>query len=244
MKRFTETQKWEDQWFRRLPLEMKALWCWLLDKCDNAGVIDPDIELASFQIGYQYPMDTLSRFEERVVKLACGKYFIPKFIAFQYGKLSADCRAHGPVFQSLAKHGINADNLHFIGYPMGMDTLQDKDKEKVQIKDKEKAKEKESEKSKSRGTIDELKAFAVELGLPESDGESMFWHWDGNGWKNGPNPVKNWKSGIQKWKSQGWLPSQKSQPSLFPTSKGTAEDRQNPAVKKEPGIQIPNLMEK
>jgi len=78
MKRFTETQKWEDAWFRRLPLELKTLWSWLLDKCDNAGVIDPDLDLASFQIGYQYPIDTLSKFDGRVVKLANGKFFIPR----------------------------------------------------------------------------------------------------------------------------------------------------------------------
>jgi hypothetical protein len=37
----------------------------------------------------------------------------------------------------------------------------------------------------------------------------MFHHWEANGWKNGPNPVKDWKAGIRKWRSQGWLPSQK-----------------------------------
>tara|TARA_R110000868_G_scaffold51318_2_gene162881 strand:- start:558 stop:881 length:324 start_codon:yes stop_codon:yes gene_type:complete len=73
MKRFTETQKWEDPWFRRLRPEMKLLWQWLCDKCDNAGIIDPDLELASFQIGYQYPSDTLLEFGERVVLLDCRK---------------------------------------------------------------------------------------------------------------------------------------------------------------------------
>jgi hypothetical protein len=123
MKRFTETQKWEDPWFRRLPLEMKLLWQWLCDRCDNAGIIDPDIELASFQIGYQYPMDTLSQFDGRVVKIECGKWFIPKFIEFQYGNLSHDCKAHRPIFLSLEKHGMK-------GYPKGIDTLQEKEKEK------------------------------------------------------------------------------------------------------------------
>jgi uncharacterized protein YdaU (DUF1376 family) len=69
---------------------------------------------------------------------------------------------------------------------------------------------KESKKSLSRGTIEELKAFAIEIGLPSSDGESMYYHWESNGWKNGSSPVKDWKAGIRKWKSQGWLPSQKT----------------------------------
>jgi len=65
------------------------------------------------------------------------------------------------------------------------------------------------EKQKSKGTIQELKLYAVEINLPESDGEFMFDHWTSNGWKNGPSSVKDWKAGFRKWKSQGWLPSQK-----------------------------------
>ena len=134
MKRFTETQKWEDPWFRKLKPEMKLLWQWLLDRCDNAGVIEPDIELASFQIGYQYPMDTLSEFSERVIQLDCGKHFIPKFIQFQYGQLSKDCKAHKPIFMSLQKHSLNES---MIGYPKGINTLQEKEKETDQEKEKD-----------------------------------------------------------------------------------------------------------
>lgn len=51
MKRFTETTKWDDPWFRKLTPAAKLLWQWMLDHCDGAGVIDPDLELASFQTG-------------------------------------------------------------------------------------------------------------------------------------------------------------------------------------------------
>lgn len=63
--------------------------------------------------------------------------------------------------------------------------------------------------SLSRGSLEELRNYAVEIGQTTLDGESMFHHWESNGWKNGSNPVKNWKAGIQKWKQNGWLPSQK-----------------------------------
>ena len=201
MKRFTETAKWDDPWFLELPMEHKLLWQWLCDRCDNAGIIEPSLKLASFQIGFQYPMDTLSVFGKRLVEIEGGKWFIPKFIPFQYGALSKDCKAHNPVFASLAKNGIDPESLNLKGYPKGIHTLQEKEKEKV--------KEKDRAREKVKGTVDELKAFAVEIGLPPSDGESMFHHWEANGWKNGPNPVKDWKAGIRKWKSQGWLPSQK-----------------------------------
>jgi hypothetical protein len=134
MKRFTENQKWDDPWFMELPMEYKVLWLWLCDKCDNAGIIDPSLRLASFHIGFQYPMDSLLVFGDRIIEIGKGKWFIPKFITFQYGTLSRDCKAHNPIFTSLEKHGIDAINLRFKGYAKGIHTLQEKEKEK----DKEK----------------------------------------------------------------------------------------------------------
>ena len=136
MKRFTETQKWDDPWFLELPMHLKLLWQWLCDKCDNAGVVDPSIKLASFHIGYQYPINTLSKFGNRLVKLPCGKFFIPKFIEFQYGTLSKDCKAHNPIFISLEKHGLK-------GYPKGIHTLQEEEEDKEKETEKEKEKEQE-----------------------------------------------------------------------------------------------------
>lgn len=64
-------------------------------------------------------------------------------------------------------------------------------------------------KGKAKATLDEVKAFAKELNLPESDGESCFHKWEGNGWKNGTNSIKDWKATIRSWKAAGFLPSQK-----------------------------------
>jgi hypothetical protein len=60
-----------------------------------------------------------------------------------------------------------------------------------------------------RGTQAELEAYAVQIGLPASDGASMFNHWEANGWMNGQNSSKDWRAGLRKWRDQGWLPSQK-----------------------------------
>ena len=65
--------------------------------------------------------------------------------------------------------------------------------------------------NKGTCTLDEARAFARELGLPESDGESCFHKWEGNGWKNGTNRVKDWKATVRSWKTAGYLPSQKNQ---------------------------------
>lgn len=204
MKRFTETSKWDDPWFRRLPPEMKLLWQWLLDRCDNAGIIDPDIDLASFQIGHQYPMDTLSQFGDRVIQIDCGKWFIPKFITFQYGELSAECRAHKPVFQSLEKHQIDATKLHLKGYPKGINTLQEKEKDKDKDSSRARARE-----AKAKAPIEDVIEFTRSQNLPDTDGEACFWKWEANGWTNGGKPIKDWKATIRSWKAAGHLPSQK-----------------------------------
>lgn len=75
--------------------------------------------------------------------------------------------------------------------------------------------------SKSKGSLEELKEYCKSIGLHESDGDFMFHKWEESGWKNSGNPVKDWKAGIRKWKSQGWLPSQKVQ-QLF-----TSKESQN-----------------
>ncbi len=62
--------------------------------------------------------------------------------------------------------------------------------------------------SKSRCTQKESEDFCVSIGLPRSDGEAMFLHWEEKGWAK----VKDWRLTIRKWKSFGYLPSQKSKP--------------------------------
>lgn len=63
---------------------------------------------------------------------------------------------------------------------------------------------------KNRMTLEELKKFAVEIGLPESDGEATFYKWEGNGWKNGGDPVVDCKATMRNWKTRGFFPSQKN----------------------------------
>jgi hypothetical protein len=111
MKRFTETLKWQNPWFRKLTPEAKLLWLWLVDHCDPAGIIEPDFALASFQIGVEIDEEVVAELGSRIVRLPSGKDHIPAFIGFQYGQLSRSCRAQNKVFDSLERHGL----LHIVG---------------------------------------------------------------------------------------------------------------------------------
>jgi len=57
--------------------------------------------------------------------------------------------------------------------------------------------------SKSSCTEEEAQKFCESLGLPKSDGTAMVLHWQEKKWP------KDWKLTIRKWKSFGYLPSQK-----------------------------------
>jgi hypothetical protein len=84
-----------------------------------------------------------------------------------------------------------------------------------------------TEPNAARGTQAELEAYAVQLGLPASDGASMFNHWEANGWMNGQNAIKDWRAGLRKWRDQGWLPSQKviHRPAPAPTTRSDTANR-------------------
>ncbi len=71
----------------------------------------------------------------------------------------------------------------------------------------------------------EIEEYCASIGLPRSDGEAMFLHWEEQKWP------KNWKLTIKKWKSFGYLPSQKR------VKRGARSDEQKPIDKSK--IEVP-----
>jgi len=163
-KRFTDTDKWKDPWFQDLPIKYKIMWFYLLDNCNLAGIWKVNVRLASFQIGEPFESSEILRiFKGRITDLGEGKWFINKFIEFQYGKLSVNCKPHIPVINLLKEHKIK-------GYLKGIETLKEKDKEKDKDMDKEKDKENE---------LFELfwNQYHQKSGKPKTDREPSLKHW-------------------------------------------------------------------
>ena len=50
-KRFSSTEKWDDVWFSELSPIGKLLFLFIVDKCNNAGFIEPNCRLHSFTMG-------------------------------------------------------------------------------------------------------------------------------------------------------------------------------------------------
>jgi hypothetical protein len=131
VKRFTETSKWIDPWFIRLPALRKLFWMYICDCCDASGVMDFCAELAAVQLGTQVAEDWFADFGHRVKKLPNGKYQIVKFLPFQYGTVDPNCPAHKPVIRLIHSNGLKIEDKVVV-------TLSNRVLDKVQEKDKDK----------------------------------------------------------------------------------------------------------
>lgn len=144
-KRFTDTDKWDKEWYMDLSLKGKLLILFLFDKCDSSGVWSPNWMLASTYIGSKVSESDLKSLGKHVEKLPSGKYFIPDFIKFQYGELTESCPPHRKIISQLKFHNIFERVMK--GYSNPNNNLQDIDIDKEEEEDKEEEKEKEGESS-------------------------------------------------------------------------------------------------
>ncbi len=131
-KRFTDTDKWKREWFTDLPLKAKMVWIYVLDNCDHTGVWPANFKLMSFQLGVSVKTSEFHDwFSEKVRRIDSDKFFIPSFVAFQYGKLNPENNAHKAVIELLQKLGPEQVLIS----PSG--GAQDKEEDKDQDKDRD-----------------------------------------------------------------------------------------------------------
>lgn len=125
MKRFTETDKWRDTWYRKLKPLSKLAFSYMVDNCDGAGVWDPDFEFANFAIGEEINwLQLQEELGDRLVILKSGKWYLTRFIEFQYGDLVPECRPHAKVLQLLKAHGLPySKGSKRVSIPTGLDRI-------------------------------------------------------------------------------------------------------------------------
>jgi hypothetical protein len=125
-KRFTDADKWDDEWFRDLSPKGKVAWEFLRDRCDLAGFWKRDFKLMNFLTNDVYdPEETLKEINKGKKRVRDhGSYWeIVDFIQFQYGELTQNCRPHRAVFQLLEKYRKK-------GYQKGIDRDKDKTRQR------------------------------------------------------------------------------------------------------------------
>lgn len=110
-KRFTDTNKWRNEWFRTLPLKAKLTWIYLCDECDHAGVWKSDFGLASFQLGFSINQNDLNDwFKEKIHFFNKDSLLILPFFTFQYGESKDSWNAKVKAREKLQNLGFTLIN--------------------------------------------------------------------------------------------------------------------------------------
>jgi hypothetical protein len=163
-KRFTDTDKWKDEWYTELSTDYKVIWQYLLDTCDNAGIYKRNIKLLNYYCNTNVSdKDILNVFKLRVTPISDEKWIINKFCVFQYGAdfLESKNKAVISVVNKLIENNLyqSSTNTLSIPYPSPINTLSipyqypmdtPKEQEQEQEQVKEKAKEQYKEKDKAK----------------------------------------------------------------------------------------------
>lgn len=94
-KRFTDTDKWDDDWFLGLPPEMKCVWEYLRDTCDGVGIKKISLNKISALVGAKISKENLNQFfESRIHWVNHETVWVHGFIKAQYKRLSPNSNAH------------------------------------------------------------------------------------------------------------------------------------------------------
>ena len=223
-KRFTDSEKFRDYWYRALKPKHKCLWEFMLSECSIAGILELDFDSISFHIGEKITKDDLKNFKDRVVFLEENKIFIAKFIKFQQNELNSNNPAHKNIIKILKTYGIDESlNLPNIqrSFKGACEELQSSisnsnsnsnsnslgnnlnNKEEfnntIHTRDDEPSKnETQKEKRFIKPTFEEITAYCKERNN-SVDPQRFMDFYASNGWKVGKNPMKDWKASVRNW---------------------------------------------
>lgn len=138
-KRFTDTEKWRDEWWGSLSNDYRMIWLYLVDSCSIAGIWKKDFRGLNFNCNTKIEeKEFLEVFGSRIIDR--GNFvFIPKFLRFQCPK---GLNSNKPAIISIIKE-LQLNNLiEIVHQSLGNDFLIIKDKDKGTDKGKGKDKDK------------------------------------------------------------------------------------------------------
>jgi len=135
-KRFTDTEKWKDEWFLELTKDEKMVWIYLCDNCTNAGRWKKSLKHLNFCCDTAYTEDDLKKiFGDRIIDCETF-FFLPKFLKFQYPRgINVEKPAIKAVRKELEEYDLEAivrqllGNHYLMIKDMDMDKDMDKDKD-------------------------------------------------------------------------------------------------------------------
>jgi len=205
VRRFTCTDKWEDTWFSELEPDLKLAWMYILDRCDCAGIWKRNFKNLRFHCHSTRTDEEFTEiFRERIIEVNNGKWFIPKFLKFQY---PSGLNSNKPAIIGVKKRLIEMGLLNMINELLGNDYLiitNDKPiiKDKDKIKNRNKTKNRFKIKEKKRfipPTLEDVRNYVFENKY-NVDAEKFWKYFDAGSWHDSTGkPVRNWKQKLITW---------------------------------------------
>ena len=200
MKRFTETEKWRDPWFRSLPAPAKLVFFYFIDNCNNAGFHELDKELMVILTGMkpEHCEGALKALTRGIKGPYEGWYWIRRFLRHQKNdEINPENMAHKQIitlikdqverFKDCPEFQDSLAPLKGLLSPTGIGIGKGTGKEG----------------GVQRGKfvppdLEETKAYALEIQMPVADAESWYDHFLSNGWRvSGKTPMKDWKASLR-----------------------------------------------
>ena len=184
-KRFTDTMKWNEDWYLDLSLIDKLFWIYICDNCDHAGIFKPNKRMFELLIGgeidVQKFLNTVNQDKARICVLGNGRWFLAGFIEFQYGnKLNPNNRVHKSILNILNDNDLNLEVF---------DT-----KVRLDAPTKETRNIPES--------IQEVITYFKGKGSNKREAERFYFYYESQGWRVGKNPMKDWRMAASGWISR------------------------------------------
>lgn len=182
-RRFTDTEKWRDEWWGSLSNDYRMIWLYLVDSCSIAGIWKKDFRGLNFNCNTTITeKDFLKVFGERLIDKG-NFYFIPKFLRYQCPK---GLNSNKPAILSIIKELENNNLIQTVVESLGNDFLI--------IKDKGKGKGTGIDKGKGTGKYIVIDDLQVTDPLPVLE----FYEAQLNGTMK-ENGNIDWKSLVPKW---------------------------------------------
>lgn len=200
-KRFSETDKWKDEWFSQLPPLEKLIYLFILDNCDNAGFFNINQRINSFLLGIteaEY-LGALKGLNRVLLGSKDGnKYWVKKFLFHQKNlPLNHDNNSHKQIIALINSNceyfdydftylGANEGLISPIGIGIG--------KGKGKGNDKGKSNDEEKNKIFTPPTEIDVIAYFLENGYTEYSAKKAFQYYDSAKWVDSKgSKIKNWK---------------------------------------------------
>lgn len=184
-KRFTDTEKWNEDWFLDLPTNHKLFWIYICDNCNHAGIFKPNKRMFELLIGEKINSDNfikdLNSDKDRIIVLPNGRWYLTGFIKFQYGEtLNPNNRVHNSILNLLQQNDITFNNT-------------------VQL---ELGKTSKPTQKPTPESLEEAQDYFVSKGSNKKEAEKFYNFYGSKGWKVGKSPMKNWKMSASNWISR------------------------------------------